>query len=259
MLTLTPLASGSKGNATLLSWNDRYHALIDCGIGIRAIEKKLAEQGLEPTQLCALIVTHEHGDHIAGVGPLARKYNLPVYLSQGTAKVSGKTLKLGKAQTHIFCIHTPFSLEGGLTCTPFPVPHDARENCAFTFKLDGLSEQMGYLTDCGHITPHIITMLQEVSALAIEANHCPEMLRKGPYPAALKQRVGGFYGHLANEQTAELLRVLRDNLKSVRLMHLSEQNNSPKKALDICKASLNDDTEIIAASQEICVSPLILG
>lgn len=252
-MILTPLASGSKGNATLLTWKGNTHALIDCGLRTKMIEKLLAEKGLEPTQLSAIIVTHEHGDHISGVAPLARKYNIPTYMTKGTAKFAD----LKNVPLRHFNAHTAFDIEG-MVFTPFPVPHDARETCAFTFhEVEKPHHKMGYLTDCGHVTPHIEQMLEGVKALAIEANHCRDMLQKGPYPYALKQRVMGKHGHLSNEQTASLLTKLASTLKKVHLMHLSEENNCPKKAKNICLNALNvHNVEMVVATQNNPAPPL---
>jgi phosphoribosyl 1,2-cyclic phosphodiesterase len=254
LIKMTPLASGSKGNATLLSWGENNHALIDCGIRIKPMEEALKKQGIEASDLDAIIVTHEHGDHISGVSPFSRKHGTPIFMSRGTSK---KADHKGVVIT-TFNIHESFAI-CGLQVNPFPVPHDARETCAFTFNLENMPEKrIGYLTDCGHITPHVKEMLSGISVLALEANHCPDMLHGGPYPQSLKARVGGMYGHLSNQQTASLLRYLKEDLVEVRLMHISENNNSPERALEICKEALHPHTNIIAARQDAAVDALIL-
>jgi phosphoribosyl 1,2-cyclic phosphodiesterase len=256
-LTLTPLASGSKGNANLLSWGEKNdnHILIDCGIRIKAIEKTLLMQNLEPTQISAIIVTHAHGDHISGVAPLARKYNIPTYMTKGTSKFAD----LKGVPLQDFQIGVPFNING-LTLNPFTVPHDARETCAFTFYEEGFEDtKLGYLTDCGHITPHIEDMLADVKALAVEANHCRDMLMDGHYPYALKKRVSSDLGHLSNEQTAKLLTKISNGLTKVHLLHLSEENNCPIKAKNICfKALNNPNAEIVVAMQNNPAPPLTL-
>ncbi|MFT7144150.1 MAG: phosphoribosyl 1,2-cyclic phosphodiesterase [bacterium] len=252
-MKLTPLASGSKGNCTLLTWHGNNHALIDCGITTKALEKALESQGIEPTQISAIIVTHEHGDHISGVAPLARKYNIATYMTKGTARFAD----LKKVPVRYFNLQSTFDIDG-LTFTPFPVPHDARETCAFTFHITNEPEhKMGYLTDCGHVTPHIEKMLKGVKALAIEANHCRDMLQAGPYPYSLKKRVMGNQGHLSNEQTAALLKTLAPSLKKVHLMHLSEENNCKEKAKRICLAALNmTNIDMVVATQNNPAPPL---
>lgn len=246
-ISLTPLASGSKGNVSLLSWGAerKFHALIDCGLPTRNIKRLLEDVDVDPTSLSAIIITHEHGDHIRGAGPFARKFNLPVYISQGTQKHHNFEHVFVKN----FSVHEPFELDG-LVISPFPVPHDARETCAFTWHLTNYPEKrMGYLTDCGHVTPHIVEQLKGVEVIALEANHCPDMLREGPYPPSLKQRVGGSYGHLANHQTADLLKHIHPTLKDIRLMHLSEKNNTAEEAIRVCKEVLPEHVNVSVAAQ----------
>ncbi|MBI1363000.1 MAG: MBL fold metallo-hydrolase [Proteobacteria bacterium] len=254
MLTFTPLASGSKGNANLLSW-DGHHVLIDCGLRLKNIKDLLAQQGLSGHDLSAVIVTHEHSDHVGGIGPLARAFGLDVHLTAGTQK--GADGLLDKVACQIISPHQPFTI-GGLVFSPFPVPHDARECVGFTFHKEGQKNGpvMGYLTDCGHITPYITERLKPCSYLAVEANHCPDMLRDGPYPRQLKNRVGGPYGHLSNHQTAALLADLAEGLAEVRLTHLSENNNTPDAALQATRPSLRAQTGL-AVAEQYAVAPAL--
>lgn len=245
MLKLTPLSSGSKGNASVLSWPNG-HVLIDCGINNKILTKALENINLSPKDLKGIIVTHEHKDHIGGVANVCKKHNLPAFISHGTHKI----FKEPYIQVNNFNIHQPFEIDG-LIISPFPIPHDARETCAFTFHLQETPhKKMGYLTDCGHITPHIVEVLKSCSVLALEANHCPLMLDDGPYPPALKRRVGGDYGHLSNEQAAELLEQISGNLTHVCLMHLSEKNNSEQRALTTCRQILPENVQLWAAKQD---------
>ncbi len=246
-IRLTPLASGSKGNATLIQWQNNC-LLIDCGPNAKTLDARLDDLGLTGADLTAIIVTHEHSDHINGAPVFARRHNLPIYMSRGTYMAASHKFN-GQESIAFFDIHSSFELEG-LHIHPFPVPHDARENCAFTFSLEkDADEHLGYLTDCGHITPHIVEALQACTHLALEANHCPKMLQVGPYPAQLKKRVGGDYGHLANEQAAALLQAL-PQVEDVRLMHLSEQNNAPEKALEIIRQAADAHVNISVAWQD---------
>jgi phosphoribosyl 1,2-cyclic phosphodiesterase len=256
MLTFTPLASGSKGNANLLGW-DGHHVLIDCGLRLKTINELLAQQGLTGRDLSAIILTHEHSDHVDGVGPLARAFGLPVYLTAGTRK--GAEGRLDKTDLRLISPHTAFGIEG-LMFNPFPVPHDARECIGLTFCKEGLKDgaTMGYLTDCGHVTAHITERLKPCTHLAVEANHCPDMLRDGPYPQQLKRRVGGPYGHLSNRQTAALLADLAANLTEVRLTHLSENNNTPAAALAATQAALRAGTGLAVAEQHTIAPALTM-
>lgn len=253
MLKLTPLASGSKGNASLLSWKDS-HMLIDCGINNKALTAALEKVNLSPSDLEGIVVTHEHADHIGGVRTVCKKHGIPAYLSEGTLK----HFDASGLDVVTFDIHEAFEVND-LTLSPFPIPHDARETCAFTFHLNEAPEKrMGYLTDCGHVTPYIVERLKGCSSLALEANHCPDMLREGPYPPSLKLRVGGGYGHLSNGQAADLLERLKDDLSEVCLMHLSEKNNSEAKALEICRSALPEHIKLRAATQNEPAEALVL-
>lgn len=213
------LGSGSKGNACVIEGGDT-RLLLDCGFSIKETVRRLARLDLDPTDLTALVVTHEHSDHIAGIGGLARRYDLPVYMTPGTY-ASDKAGEL----PHLTLVnsHSAFQL-GSFGVQPVPVPHDAREPCQYVFTHNGL--RLGILTDVGHVTPHIQRHYARCDALVVECNHDVAMLRTGPYPPRLKQRVGGNYGHLNNQQAAELVgQVDFDRLKMVLAVHISEKNN----------------------------------
>lgn len=220
------LGSGSKGNATLVEAGDT-RVLVDCGFSCSQTEKRLARLDLEPDALNAILVTHEHSDHIAGVARLSRRYGLPVWMTAGTRAVhKGGEL----ASWHCINSHQPFAV-GNLQVQPFPVPHDAREPCQFVFS-DG-ERRFGLLTDVGSITPHMVAALDGLDALMLECNHDPAMLAAGPYPPSLKQRVGGPYGHLSNAQAAELLsKIDTAGLQHLVAAHISEKNNLPQLAFD---------------------------
>ncbi|MFQ5642729.1 MAG: MBL fold metallo-hydrolase [Thiogranum sp.] len=221
MVRFASLGSGSKGNATLVEAG-ATRILVDCGFSCVETEKRLARLSLEPGDLSAILVTHEHGDHISGVARLSRRYGLPVWMTAGTEAVH----KGGEVDTwHCFSGHRDFSI-GDLQIRPFPVPHDAREPCQFVFS-DG-HRRLGLLTDVGSITAHIVQALLNLDAIILECNHDPDMLATGPYPPLLKQRVGGPFGHLSNQQAADLLaRIDTDRLQHLVVAHLSEKNNHP--------------------------------
>ena len=213
------LGSGSKGNACVIE-ADNTRLLLDCGFSIKETVRRLARLDLTPSDLSALIVTHEHSDHIAGIGGMARKYDLPVYMTPGT-HASNKAGEL--PHLNLVNSHSAFQL-GSLQVQPVPVPHDAKEPCQYVFSHNGL--RLGILTDVGHVTPHIQRHYARCDALVVECNHDTSMLRAGPYPPRLKQRVGGNYGHLNNQQAAEFVsQVDFGRLKMVLAVHISEKNN----------------------------------
>lgn len=240
------LGSGSAGNALVVEAK-RTRILLDCGFGIGETVCRLSRLGLGPEDIDAIVVTHEHGDHAGGAARLARKYRLPIWLTYGTMSM----LELpSDRQGHVRLIdsHSRFQI-GDLEIEPFPVPHDAREPVQCVFG-DG-ARRLGVLTDSGCATPHIEATLSGCDALILECNHDLEMLRRGPYPPFLKQRVSGRFGHLDNDASAALLaRLDRDRLQHVVAAHLSEQNNTPKAAQDALAKALNCESEWIGVADQ---------
>ncbi len=220
------LGSGSKGNATLVQAAGTC-VMIDCGFSLRETEARLSRFGIEAGQLDAILITHEHGDHVRGAGPLARKHNIPLWTTRGT---HSKAVLGVLPCLHYLDVDQAFEVQD-LAIQTYPVPHDAREPCQFVFN-DG-RQRFGMLTDVGMITPHIETQLDGCDALLLECNHDLSMLEQGPYPFSVKQRVAGRLGHLNNKQTAQLLKRLdHTRLKHLLIAHLSEQNNTPALACD---------------------------
>lgn len=222
------LGSGSKGNGTLIAGGGAL-VLVDCGFTIKETEQRLLRLGLDPADLSAILVTHEHGDHSRGVGALARRYRVPVYLTFGSRKaVEGGRHDLANCEVQEVRPGREFMVEG-LQVMPIAVPHDAREPCQYVF--ESHSRRLGVLTDLGSLTPHVVESYGECDGLVLECNHDVQMLLQGPYPPALKRRVGGHLGHLSNDQAAALLRQCNvDRLQHLVLSHLSEQNNTPHHA-----------------------------
>ncbi|RTR01139.1 MBL fold metallo-hydrolase [Halomonas nitroreducens] len=244
-LHFASLGSGSKGNATLVS-DGETHLLVDCGFGLRETERRLARFGLHPRQLDAVLVTHEHGDHVRGVGPLARRHRVPVYLTPGTW-LSGK---LGEVpHRHWITPQSPFRVKG-FAIDPVTVPHDARE--PVQFRLAAGDRRLGLLTDLGHPSEHVVEAFRGCDALVLECNHDVHLLQTGPYPPSLKRRVGGQWGHLANAQAAWLLQRLGlDRLQRIVCSHLSEHNNRPELALEALVPLLDgDDSRLTVAAQD---------
>jgi phosphoribosyl 1,2-cyclic phosphodiesterase len=238
------LGSGSKGNALLVE-SGRTRILIDCGFGPRELASRLARLGLAPEDLDAILVTHEHSDHVGGVARAAQRYSLDVHMSHGTCVAAGLA---GQIEASLFDSHAQFAI-GDLRIEPFPVPHDAREPTQFVVG-DG-QRRLGVLTDAGCITPHMVAMLDGCDGLVLECNHDVEMLRNGSYPWALKQRVGGRLGHLDNRAAASLLEQMdRRRLQHVVAAHLSEQNNTPDLARAALAGALGCQAQDVAVADQ---------
>lgn len=237
------LGSGSKGNATLVQAGAAL-VMVDCGFSLRETSRRMARLGVAPEQLTAILVTHEHTDHCAGVARLSRSHDIPVYLTHGTA-ASGRC-----DGSHEFArINGDDSFRlGELEVRAVAVPHDANEPCQFRFNSG--QRQLGLLTDLGCITPHVVAQFRGCDSLMLEFNHDAVMLREGPYPPALKRRVGGDWGHLSNEQAADFLRntdtAPRNHLV---VAHISEKNNCRQRAESVVAASLAESVNVVWAEQ----------
>jgi len=241
------LGSGSEGNALLVSVGQTM-VLMDCGFGLRDVILRLARFGISPEQLSGIVVTHEHGDHVGGVARLARKFNLPVWLTHGTLRSQPKAFA-EIAQIHEIDPHQAYVI-GDLEVTPFPVPHDAAEPVQFVFS-DGL-RRLGVLTDTGSGTPHIEQTLSGCHALVLECNHDNGMLMESAYPYSLKQRVGGRFGHLNNSEAAGILsRLDTGNLQHIVAAHLSRKNNTAELAVRALSGALDcEESWVCVATQD---------
>ncbi len=240
------LASGSRGNALLLS-SGSTRILVDAGLSAREICRRLEYVGAAPDSIDALLVTHEHSDHIRGLGPLARRLKLPVFLH---TEVAGTLKDVGvPANVREFEEGQEF-LIGDLAIRSFPITHDARSPVGFV--VDSARGKLGIATDLGIATRLVAERLTACRALVLESNHDEDLLRDGPYPWQLKQRVSGKHGHLSNRDSAELLRgLLWDGLEAVLLAHLSETNNSAELARSVAAETL--------AGQSLCAPELLVG
>lgn len=218
------LGSGSRGNATVID-SGKTRLLLDCGFPAKELESRAAQAGFDLDSLDAIIVTHEHGDHIRGVGAVARRYKLPVFATHGTLR-KGKCGNLPRENR--FSPHCDAFQVGDITVKPVPVPHDATEPCQFVFTAK--HKTLGILTDLGCITPLITESFKRLDMLLLECNHDSQMLANGPYPPRLQARVGGNLGHLNNFQAMSLLESIEsDQLEYLVFGHLSEKNNHPDK------------------------------
>jgi phosphoribosyl 1,2-cyclic phosphodiesterase len=245
------LGSGSGGNATIVegrSGSTTSRVLIDCGFSLREFELRLARAGLECDDLDAVFVTHEHGDHVGCALTLARRHDLPVWMSRGTWRAIGEP---DLPESLSFARDGQAITIGDLLLMPYTVAHDAAEPLQLRCS-DG-ARHLGVLTDVGSITPHLVANLQGCDALILECNHDRGMLAASSYPASLKARIGGRFGHLSNDTAAQILAAtLHPGLKHLVAAHLSAQNNRPALAIsalvDICGAAFD---EILVADPQL--------
>jgi phosphoribosyl 1,2-cyclic phosphodiesterase len=222
----TILGSGSSGNATLLS-NGDAHVLLDAGLSGREVCRRMLALGIAPENLCGIVITHEHTDHTRGLRVLAKHLRLPVYISDPTLESLGLTSKLDRHEK----IESGQEFElGGMAFLPFAIPHDAADPLAFVIRANG--QRLGLAMDLGFISGLVKERLAACDCLILESNHDLEMLKVGPYPWALKQRVMSRQGHLSNEAVGQFLAEDFDlRARFIYLAHLSKNNNHPELAL----------------------------
>jgi phosphoribosyl 1,2-cyclic phosphodiesterase len=235
-LRVTVLGSGSRGNAILVE-SDGVRLLVDAGFSGRDLERRLAEAGVDPCSLAALLVTHDHGDHTRGMGVAARRWKVPLYLTDLTRNVCRGLLD-GTEDVRPYHSSRPVEV-GGLTVTPFLTVHDAVDPVAVTVTEIATGEKLGIATDLGRSTSTVRHALKDCHLLVLESNHDEILLRESHYPWSLKARIGGSHGHLSNRAAAELMRELyHDELCAVVLAHLSENANDPALAHEVVGEAL---------------------
>ena len=247
MIRFKSLGSGSTGNATVVqasAGGRATHLLIDCGLGIRQLDKRLAMAGMLAEQIDAIFITHEHSDHVGCARQLALRERIPVYMSEGTYAALGQPDFHGLLR--LACDAQPIAI-GDLQVRPFTVPHDAREPLQLTCT-DG-DVRLGLATDLGHVSAHVLQELSGCATLLLECNHDEAMLAASSYPPFLKRRVGGAWGHLANSAAAALARSLvgAGTLRQVLAAHLSEQNNKPELVRQALADALGSAVEVHVA------------
>lgn len=221
-MRIASLGSGSRGNATLVHHRDTT-LLIDNGFSLKQFTGRLQRLGLEPENIDAVLLTHEHRDHSGGVERLCECYRIPLWTAVGTARAALSPDFAYRSLT----AGCPVDF-GDIEVIPVTVPHDASEPLQFVFHQRDNGNRLGLLTDTGHITSHIVEAFSGLSGLLLEFNYDPDMLENGPYPEMLKQRVGGNHGHLSNLQSLELLRRIdTSGLTCLVAAHISEKNNTP--------------------------------
>jgi phosphoribosyl 1,2-cyclic phosphodiesterase len=306
MMRMTVLASGSKGNSTLVS-SRHTRILVDAGLSCRELLKRMQMVAEDPASIDALLITHEHQDHVQGLAVLARKLGVPVYFTQATHRAWMRWMMPHKRMTYsawlaqrqqalaqeaspepaplpadepepkqddlqagdpcslpgveYFAAGSGFSI-GDIVITPFTIPHDAADPVGFVFEADGV--RMAIATDLGYMPPNVKMALRNCDVLMLESNHDLEMLRDGPYPWSVKQRVMSRVGHLSNEAASEFLEKNYDGHASyVVLAHLSESNNLPALARVTAERALRDRMSLLAnklilAEQNVPLQPICL-
>jgi len=291
---MTVLASGSKGNSTLVA-SSRTRILVDAGLSCRELMKRMQMANEDPAAIDALLITHEHQDHVQGVAVLARKLGVPVYFTQATHRAWMRWMMPQKRLTYAawlalrqqppgveevekasveraedpcslpgveyFSAGSGFSI-GDIVVTPFTIPHDAADPVGFVFEADGV--RMAIATDLGYMPPNVKMAIRNCDVLMLESNHDLEMLRDGPYPWSVKQRVMSRVGHLSNEAASDFLEKNYDgNASYVVLAHLSESNNLPELARVTAERALRDRMSLLAnklllAQQDGPLEPICL-
>jgi len=263
-VSVSVLASGSRGNCAVVA-SSTTRLLVDTGLSGRETVKRLRQLGERTDQFSAILITHEHSDHVAGLQRLAAKLNVAVYMTAPTHHAwnkamrdeEGKVPQLGKVEH--FAAGRSFQI-GDIAVTPFTIPHDAADPVGFTFRMEGV--KVGFATDLGYMPVSVRDHLRGCDVLVMESNHDVEMLRSGPYPWSVKQRVMSRVGHLSNDALAEFFTNDYDGCASyVVLAHLSEQNNHPEIARRAAEHALQGrqglwSNRVMLASQSEALEPI---
>ena len=233
-LSICSLASGSHGNSVFVS-SGEISVLVDAGLSGIELERRMSAKGISPDSLSAIVVTHEHTDHVKGVGILSRRYNIPVYINERTCY--GASGKIGKVELlEYFQCGNSFTI-GNIKLEPFSISHDALDPAGLTLEYNNI--KIAIATDMGMVTNLVKEHIKGCSLIYIEANHDCDMLMNGSYPWHLKQRIKGRKGHLSNQDAADMLGEIKsDNLNYVILAHLSEENNTPEKAFNTVRKTI---------------------
>ncbi len=241
------LGSGSKGNSIYVS-DGETAVLFDAGFSGRELHKRMELRGINPETLKGIVVSHEHGDHVKGVGVLSRRYSIPVYITKATSKALKPYIR--KLYDVVYFEDGKSFNADSLTVQPFAISHDVADPCGFVVEACG--KRLGIITDAGKATALVVQRLKQCDMLVLESNFDPKMLEEGPYPWHLKQRIKSREGHLSNFEAKSLLEeVLHPGLKRVVLAHLSETNNKPEMALEVVgRAVAGCSTALEVAGQD---------
>lgn len=237
-MRLCSIASGSSGNCIYVG-SDATHLIVDVGISGKRMEQGLNSLGITGRELDGILITHEHTDHISGLGVVARKFGVPIFATKGTIRAIRSTKGLGEIEEQLFCeVHEDEKLTiKDLTVSPMKISHDAAQPVAYRIAYG--NKKVGICTDLGEYNDYTVECLKGLDALLLEANHDEKMLQAGPYPYYLKQRILGERGHLSNENSGRLLnRILHDGLQTIVLGHLSRENNLPELAYEAVRMEI---------------------
>jgi len=247
-VSISVLASGSRGNTAIVE-SSSARILVDAGISCRETFKRMKSLGRDPHSISAVLITHEHSDHVYGLATLAKKLNVPVFMTGATHQAWARSLRNDSGQMpeiaklEIFCAGRSFQI-ADITVTPFTIPHDAADPVGFTFRVEG--SKIAIATDLGYIPASVRDHLLGCDVLVMESNHDLEMLRAGSYPWSVKQRVMSRVGHLSNESLAEFFAQDYDGGASyILLAHLSEQNNHPEIARQAAEKALGPQRTLL--------------
>jgi len=238
-MQLYSIASGSSGNCIYVG-SDTTHLLVDTGISKKRTEEGLREIGISLQDMDGILITHEHSDHICGLGVISRKYHIPIYATKKTIDAIKACSSIGNVEEELFCpiaADEAFMIKD-IKCNPMHTSHDAADPVAYRFKSG--KKQIAIATDLGTYNEYTVECLKGMDAILIEANHDVHMLQVGPYPYPLKRRILGDRGHLSNELSGQLLsEILHDNMQAVMLGHLSKENNLPELAYETVRLEIN--------------------
>lgn len=251
-LRFSPLFSGSSGNSTYVGCDDA-HILVDAGVSGTRVTQELARIGVNPACLNAILVTHEHSDHIKGIGILSRKFDLPVYATEGTWRAMyDKVGAMAERNRRVFQPGQDFYI-GSIDITPFSTPHDAAQPVGYTFEVGGA--KLSIATDLGSIRDSWLKYIVGSDAVILESNFDPDMLQTGRYPYELKRRIMGRHGHLSNDDAGEVAaELVKSGARQIILGHLSKENNYPELAMKCCEMALQQAGLTPHVDARLCVA-----
>lgn len=260
MFSLTVLGSGSRGNSIVLR-NDSEAILLDAGFSLKETLRRMGESGIDPSALIGIVISHEHTDHISGLGPVFRRLKIPVYCNRSAGALIRDRASLADGALNVFATGNPFDL-GGFRLSPFSIPHDALDPVGFAVETNGV--KAGIATDLGHTSAVVAHHLRECDVLVVESNHDEEMLRNSNRRWSLKQRIAGRHGHLSNVASAELLeKIVDERTRHVVLAHASEECNRYELIQECGERCLDrlgrTDIQLAVARQADPLPPCELG